>query len=162
MLVYYIILQGELELAITVSDVDDGTYLVDRFTLTFDEVLSIQTDFTEVSSYIGEYQKASLSLSYRITSSCPRNTYGQDCSSMCEPQTEYYCNYLGDRICYSNYYPPGNCTRYCDGDVTWDGIRRDYICKESGIFYQISCIEIISLSPCSSPQNLIQVQFQLQ
>ncbi len=70
--------------------------------------------------------KATIDLTYRITSNCPENMYGFKCGSICIPiPGQYYCNYLGQRVCLGNYtgslcveclpyhYPMNNCTQLC-------------------------------------------------
>ena len=123
--------QGPLELLITIYDDDGifGRHVVDQILIPFNSSLSLSSIFSSPSTHTGTCQKASLTLSYRITSNCPANMYGPSCSEVCVPQMDRsYCNYLGERQCSVNlappecetclpdYYPPNICDILCQND----------------------------------------------
>lgn len=76
---------------------DRGVYTspVDEIYIDFPTNLPVHTTLSDFDYYQGVCGRATISLSYRITSNCLENFYGYNCTQYCEPGGQHYCNYLG-------------------------------------------------------------------
>jgi len=77
--------------------VDRGVYNspVDEIYIDFPTNLPVRTTLSDFDYYQGVCGRATIGLSYRITSNCLENFYGYNCTQYCEPGGQHYCNYLG-------------------------------------------------------------------
>lgn len=114
----YLSFQATLELEVRIID-DDGIFsaddLVDIIIIDFPRTLNLSTTYSNTTSYLGTCRNSdkTLDLQYRITSNCPENFYGPNCQTHCIPQVgQYYCNYLGERVCRDDYYT-SDCSVFC-------------------------------------------------
>ena len=118
------------------------------------EQLEADGEFSPSMTYYGSCGRASIDVQFRITSQCPSNRYGPQCTKECVGvQRKTLCNYLGDSVklypnvatdcvcegnflepncilCDENYYPPDLCNVQC---IPQDNSFHHYTCDpESG------------------------------
>ena len=127
-------------------------------------------EFSPSMTYYGVCERASLTVQFRITSECPSNRYGPQCTKECVGvQRITFCNYIGDTIdlcpygtdwvcegnflepncilCDENYYPPDLCNVQCIpqdnsfGHYTCDPESGDRVCLEGYTDPSTFCVE---------------------
>ena len=125
-------MQAPLELEVRIDDDDGITSFddhVDTIIVDFPRTLTLSTTFSPTASYQGTCRtsdRSVIDLQYRITSNCLENRYGLNCQTTCIPQVDqYYCNYLGDRVCQGNYYGT-DCSVLCMA-------TSEQFCNEAGV-----------------------------
>ena len=136
--------QAPLELEVRIID-DDGIFsaddLVDVINIDFPRTLNLSATYSNTTTYQGACRNSdkTLDLQYRITSNCPENQYGPNCLTNCIPQVgQYYCNYLGGRVCHDNYYT-SDCSVFCVP-------TSEQICNEDGMLVDRGIVSL-SLKP---------------
>ena len=157
--------QDPMKLFITIDDNDIGSReRVDQILITFDRNLRQNSTFSSPSTISGTYERANLTISYRIRSRCPANMYGPTCSERCVDQPgQYYCSYLGERQCMGNfappqcetcvpdYYPPNTCDILCrprddsQGHYTCNRTTGEKICLPGFTNPASDCTEVTTI-----------------
>ena len=145
-------IQSLLELYVGITDYDTSGVgdPVDEITIPFSPQFKADSQFSLLKTFYGSCERASLTVQFRITSQCPSNEYGAQCTKQCTgvPQ-KAFCNYLGDAVdicpngdatdcvcegnfiepncilCDSNYYPTGKCRVLC---IPRDNVLGHYTC----------------------------------
>ena len=132
---------------------------VDRIKIPLSAHLQADGQFSPSTTYYGSCGRASIDVQFRITSQCPSNRYGPQCTHECiNLQRKTFCNYIGDTIdlcpygadcvcegnflepncilCDEIYYPPDLCNVQC---IPQDNSFGHYTCDpQSG---NIVCLE---------------------
>ena len=93
-------------LQINIFDADnfDSDDHVDTINVLIPRTVNLSSVFSPRQSYSGTCGRATIELSYRLTSNCPANRYGPSCTRLCIPQSgQYYCNYIGNRVCLGTF-----------------------------------------------------------
>ena len=140
---YAYITQDQLELLISIEDDDFGIDdSIDEILVPFSSTVRLSSTFSPQSTYTGVCGRARITISFRISSSCPVNMYGPSCSVTCMDQAnQSFCNYLGERqcpgnfqgpnceMCVQNYYPRGTCNVLCQPRNDFQG---HFTCDSDG------------------------------
>ena len=161
--------QSLLELYVYIVDYDAFSLNdpVDEITIPLSKA---DGEFSPSMTYYGVCERASLTVQFRITSECPSNQYGPQCTKECVGvQRITFCNYIGDTIdlcpfgadcvcegnflepncilCDENYYPPDLCNVQCIpqdnsfGHYTCDPESGDRVCLEGYTNPLTFCVE---------------------
>ena len=138
-----------------VTDIDLGRNdPVDMITVPIPRNLKADGQQTPARVYLGSCGRASIQVRISITSDCPPNTFGPQCSRQCvESGGQRICNYLGEPTCLGNfrppdcnmcitgfqgpnciecapnYYPAGVCRKFC---IPTDDSTGHYTCDSNG------------------------------
>ena len=165
-------LQSLLELYVYIVDYDTFSLNdpVDRIKIPLSAHLQADGQFCPSTTYYGSCGRASIDVQFRITSQCPSNRYGPQCTHECiNLQRKTFCNYIGDAIdlcpygadcvcegnflepncilCDENYYPPDLCNVQCIsqdnsfGHFTCDPQSGDKVCLEGYTDPSTFCVE---------------------
>ena len=163
------LVQSLLELYVYIVDYDAFSLNdpVDEITIPLSKA---DGEFSPSMTYYGVCERASLTVQFRITSECPSNQYGPQCTKECVGvQRITFCNYIGDTIdrcphgtdcvcegnflepncilCDENYYPPDLCNVQCIpqdnsfGHYTCDPQSGDKVCLEGYTDRSTFCVE---------------------
>ena len=122
-------MQDLLEWFVDVTD-DDGSPAnddeVDEIIIPLGAHLQADSEFGPNVTYYGTCGRAYIQVRTRITSECPANRYGPNCTKVCtEVPGRKVCNYIGDASCLGNFYGPdcseckagfygSSCDRFCE------------------------------------------------
>ena len=88
---------------------------VDEIIVPLGRHLQANSEYNPNATYYGTCGRARMQLRTRITSECPDNVYGPQCSVYCEEVPgQKVCNYLGEVTCLENFDGP-NCDECIDG-----------------------------------------------
>ena len=94
-------LQSLLELYVYIVDYDTFSLNdpVNRIKIPLSAHLQADGQFSPSTTYYGSCGRASIDVQFRITSQCPGNRYGPQCTHECiNLQRKTFCNYIGDTI----------------------------------------------------------------
>ena len=100
------------QLLVVIHDSDiDTDDLIDRVVV--DRVLEVSNSFTSPQNYGGQYNRASLKMSFRVM--CNTNYYGRHCNVSCTSRDDasghYGCDSNGNRFCLDGWTDLANdCT----------------------------------------------------
>ncbi|CAI8030532.1 hypothetical protein GBAR_LOCUS17303 [Geodia barretti] len=116
--------------------------------------LQADSEFGPNVTYYGTCGRAYIQVRTRITSECPANRYGPNCTKVCtEVPGRKVCNYIGDASCLGNFYGPdcseckagfygSSCDRFCEPkDSNTSG---HYTCDDLGY---IVCLPGFTTTP---------------
>ena len=108
--------QGSFQLLVAVNDVDSFFGFYKYFgefidVIYIEESLQPNGSFSTPQLYTGMYDKATISLSFRV--SCTENYYGPNCATFCEPNDNHTCDENGSIVCRNSYYGT-RCNVFCE------------------------------------------------
>ena len=113
----YYLKQGKIQFfidavdrAVSDSGLVENEAIINRFPI--DLELELRADFTERTTYTGNYNISDMEFDMSFRVQCSENYYGPNCTTFCEPLNDaYICSREGSIVCLQEHRNPTiNCT----------------------------------------------------